>query len=160
MSHLRINFALLVFMQILLQSEPITVFSGSFKAVVSIPVDHFMITSVTDKNVSGEREKKKERKKRSLKFGYFNNTLLSSVGQWRENMTVTACDFWHFVSIVSISDVMSKTGICGKTVKYVTSQSFSAPRWQRANQHECTPGGLSNSTHNCCCCVCFFVFVF
>ena len=63
MSHLRINFALLVFMQILLQSEPITVFSGSFKAVVSIPVDHFMITSVTDKNVSGEREKRKKEKK-------------------------------------------------------------------------------------------------
>ena len=75
-------------------------------------------------------------------------------------MTVTACDFWHFISIVSISDVMNKTGMCGKTVKYVTSQSFSAPRWQRANQHGCAPGGLSNSTHNCfCCCFCFDVAI-
>ena len=79
------------------------------------------------------------------------------MGQWRENMTVTACDFWHFVSIVSISDVVNKTGMCGKTVKYVTSQSFSAPRWQSANQHGYAPGGLSNSMHNCFLCVLFLM---
>ena len=44
----------------------------------------------------------------------------------RENTIVSAAILY---SAVSISDIRNKARMCGKTLKYVTSQLFSALRW-------------------------------